>query len=56
MQNAVFMSARTGAERLNVHRDCITQWLRELEHYGFMSKCAVLSSDRMAKPSPLTIG
>ena len=38
MQNAVFMSARTGSERLNVDKDCITKWLRELEHYGFIVK------------------
>jgi hypothetical protein len=38
MQNAVFMSARTGSEQLNVDKDCITKWLRELEHYGFIVK------------------
>jgi hypothetical protein len=38
MQNAVFMSARTGSERLNVRKDNITLWQRELEHYGFLVK------------------
>lgn len=37
-QNSVFMSARTGAKRLNADKDCITKWMRELEHYGFIAK------------------
>jgi hypothetical protein len=37
-QNSVFMSARTGAKQLNADKDCITKWLRELEHYGFIIK------------------
>jgi hypothetical protein len=37
-QNSVFMSARTGAKQLNADKDCITKWLRELEHYGFIVK------------------
>jgi hypothetical protein len=45
------MSARTGAEQLNVDKDCITKWLRELEHYGFMVKVcgSFLGSDGKAK-------
>ena len=51
MQNSVFMSARTGSERLNVDKDCITKWLRELEHYGFIVKVSgpFLGSDGEAK-------
>jgi hypothetical protein len=51
MKNAVFMSVRTGSERLNVHKDCITKWLRELEHYGFIVKIqgAFLGSDGEGK-------
>jgi len=51
MQSSVFMSARTGSERLNVHKDCITKWLRELEHYGFIVKVSgpFLGSDGEAK-------
>jgi hypothetical protein len=37
-QNSVFMSARMGAKKLNADKDCITKWLRELEHYGFLVK------------------
>jgi Helix-turn-helix domain len=35
-QNAVFLSGRTGAKELGVHRDTVSKWLRELEHYGFI--------------------
>ena len=37
-QNAVFLSSRDGAESLNVSKDTICKWLRELEHYGFIVK------------------
>ena len=35
-QNAVFLSARTGAKELGVHRDTVCRWMHELEHYGFI--------------------
>jgi hypothetical protein len=35
-QNTVFLSARTGSKKLNAHKDTVTKWLRELEHYGFI--------------------
>jgi hypothetical protein len=37
-KNAVYIAARKGAKQLGVHKDYITQWLRELEHYGFIIK------------------
>jgi len=37
-QNAVFISARTGAKELGVNKDTVGKWLRELEHYGFIGK------------------
>jgi hypothetical protein len=37
-QNAVFSSGRDGAKKLNAHRDTVSKWLRELEHYGFVVK------------------
>ena len=35
-QNAVFLSARTGASKLGVNKDTVTKWMHELEHYGFI--------------------
>jgi len=35
-ENAVFMSSRDGAKRLNAHKDTVRKWLHELEHYGFI--------------------
>jgi hypothetical protein len=37
MQNAVYLSARTGAEKLGVNKKMIVKWLRELQHYGFIA-------------------
>lgn len=37
MQNAVYLSARTGSKELGVHKDTVTKWLRELEFYGFIA-------------------
>lgn len=37
MQNAVFLSARDGAEQLGVSKDTVGTYLRELEHYGFIA-------------------
>jgi hypothetical protein len=36
MENAVYLSARTGSKELGVHKDTVTKWLRELEFYGFI--------------------
>jgi hypothetical protein len=35
-QNTVFLSARMGSKKLNAHKDTVTKWLHELEHYGFI--------------------
>jgi hypothetical protein len=35
-QEAVFLSARDAAELLNVNKDTVAHWYRELEHYGFI--------------------
>src|SRR5262249_22016716 len=35
--NAVYLAARTGAERLGASKNTITKWLRELQHYGFIA-------------------
>lgn len=35
-QNSVFLSARDGAEELNVCKDTVCKYLHELEHYGFI--------------------
>jgi hypothetical protein len=35
-QNAVFLSARDGAEALGACKDTVCKWLHELEHYGFI--------------------
>jgi hypothetical protein len=35
-QNAVFLSARDGAEELGVCKDTVCKWMHELEHYGFI--------------------
>jgi hypothetical protein len=35
-QNTVFLSARVGSKKLNAHKDTVTKWMRELEHYGFV--------------------
>jgi hypothetical protein len=37
MQNAVYLSARTGAGKLGVNKKMIVKWLRELQHYGFIA-------------------
>ena len=37
MQNAVYLSARTGAKELGVNKDTVTKWLRELDFYGFIA-------------------
>lgn len=37
-QNAVFISARTGAKELGASKNTVGKWLRELEHYGFVVK------------------
>jgi hypothetical protein len=37
-QNAVFLSARDGAKKLNVNKETVGKWLHELEHYGFIAK------------------
>jgi hypothetical protein len=34
--NAVYLFARTSAERLGVNKKMIVKWLRELQHYGFI--------------------
>jgi hypothetical protein len=51
MQNAVFLSARTGAGNLNTRPNNIMRWLLELEHYGFTVKIqgAYLGSDGEGK-------
>src|SRR4029079_5546926 len=36
MENAVYLSARTGAKRLNVDKSTIVKWMRELRHYGLI--------------------
>jgi hypothetical protein len=36
MQNAVYLSARSGAGKLGSSRNSVTRWLRENEHYGFI--------------------
>ena len=36
MENADYLSVRTGAKRLNVDKGTIVKWLRELQHYGFI--------------------
>lgn len=36
MQNAVYLSARSGAKELGVHTHTALKLLRELEHYGFI--------------------
>jgi hypothetical protein len=36
MQNAVYLSARTGAKELNCDKKSVPRWLRELQHYGFI--------------------
>jgi hypothetical protein len=36
MQNAVYLSIRTGAKKLNVDKKTVIRWLHELEHYGFI--------------------
>jgi hypothetical protein len=38
MMNAVWMSARLGAKKLNVGKTCAAKALLELEHYGFIVK------------------
>ena len=35
-QNAVFMSARDGAEEFGIDKNTTGKWLHELEHYGFI--------------------
>jgi hypothetical protein len=35
-QNAVFLSARDGAEELGACKDTVCKWMHELEHYGFI--------------------
>lgn len=35
LQNAVYLSARVAARELGSHKDYITRWHRELQHYGF---------------------
>jgi len=35
-QNAVFLSARTGAKELGACKDTVCKWVHELEHYGFI--------------------
>jgi hypothetical protein len=37
MQNAVYLSARTGSKELGANKDTVTKWLRELEFYGFIA-------------------
>jgi hypothetical protein len=37
MMNAVYLSARTGAERLGASKNTVIKWLRELQHYGFIA-------------------
>jgi hypothetical protein len=37
MENAVYLSARTGAKRLGVDKKMTVKWLRELQHYGFIA-------------------
>jgi hypothetical protein len=36
--NAVYLAARTGAERLGASKTTIVKWLRELQHYGFIAQ------------------
>jgi hypothetical protein len=36
MENAVYLSARRGAEKLGSNKASIARWMRELEHYGFI--------------------
>jgi hypothetical protein len=36
MENAVYLSVRTGAKRLGVSKTTVVKWLRELQHYGFI--------------------
>jgi hypothetical protein len=35
MENAVYLSARKGAEELGCNKASVAKWMRELEHYGF---------------------
>jgi hypothetical protein len=35
LQNAVYLSARVAAKELGSHKDYITRWHRELQHYSF---------------------
>jgi hypothetical protein len=35
LQNAVYLSARFAGKELGSHKDYITRWHRELQHYGF---------------------
>ena len=35
-QNAVFLSARDGAQEFNASKKTVCKWLHELEHYGFI--------------------
>lgn len=37
MQNAVYLSVRTGSKELGANKDTVTKWLRELEFYGFIA-------------------
>jgi hypothetical protein len=37
MQNAVYLSVRTGSKELGVNKDTVTKWLHELEFYGFIA-------------------
>jgi hypothetical protein len=36
MQNAVYLSIRTGAEKLGADKKTVIRWLHELLHYGFI--------------------
>jgi hypothetical protein len=36
MQNAVYLSIRTGAKKLGVDKKAVIRWLHELLHYGFI--------------------